>query len=444
MATLNADAKRIGVLPLVASTFFMVSGGAYGLEELVGCGYPIAIATLLLTPVLWSLPTALMVGELASALPKEGGYYAWVRRALGPFWGFQEAWLSLVASIFDMAIYPTLFTLYMGTVFPGLSSGPGALAGGTAIVVACAAWNLRGVATVGVGSIILGIAVLAPFAAFTLFAACKGPNPVGLAWTRPAMGSETEILGGTVIAMWNYMGWDNASTIATDVRHPAHTYPRAVFVTLGLVALTYLVPVCGAAWAGIDPSGWTTGDWVSAGQRVGGRGLAMALVAGGSLCGIGMFNALLLSYSRLPVVLAEDGYLPRWIARRSTPLGTPWASILVCSTLYAACLGLGFRRLVELDILLYGASLLLEFVALVVLRMREPELTRPFKVRGGIPGAAALGIAPAALLGIAAWRCRDETIGPIPSLAVGACLVALGPLVYAARSVRTGRASRVD
>ena len=90
----------------------MVSGGTYGTEDIVhGAGYGKAILILLLTPILWSLPTAFMIGELSSALPFEGGYYAWVRRAMGNFWGFQEAWLSLVASIFDMAIYPTLFVL---------------------------------------------------------------------------------------------------------------------------------------------------------------------------------------------------------------------------------------------------------------------------------------------------------------------------------------------
>ena len=50
-------------------------------------------------PLVWSLQIALLVGELASALPEDGGYYVWVRRALGPFWGFQEAWLSLAASV---------------------------------------------------------------------------------------------------------------------------------------------------------------------------------------------------------------------------------------------------------------------------------------------------------------------------------------------------------
>ena len=79
-----------------------------------GAGYTWACVLLLCCPLLWSLPTALMIGELASAIPAEGGFYVWVRRALGPFWGFQEAWLSLAASIFDMAIYPTLFMLYLG------------------------------------------------------------------------------------------------------------------------------------------------------------------------------------------------------------------------------------------------------------------------------------------------------------------------------------------
>ena len=115
---------RLTLWPLVAATFFMVSGGTYGTEDIVhGAGYGKAILILLLTPILWSLPTAFMIGELSSALPFEGGYYAWVRRAMGNFWGFQEAWLSLVASIFDMAIYPTLFVLYLDRLFPWFAEG---------------------------------------------------------------------------------------------------------------------------------------------------------------------------------------------------------------------------------------------------------------------------------------------------------------------------------
>ena len=116
--------NRLTLWPLVAATFFMVSGGTYGTEDIVhGAGYARAIGILLVTPVVWSLPTTLMIGELASALPEEGGYYAWVRRGLGRFWGFEEAWLSLVASIFDMAIYPTLFLATSPASSPGLPKG---------------------------------------------------------------------------------------------------------------------------------------------------------------------------------------------------------------------------------------------------------------------------------------------------------------------------------
>ena len=115
---------KMRLLPLVGATYFMVAGGPYGLEDIIGdAGYGCALLLLLIIPLIWSLPTSLMVGELASALPEEGGYYCWVRRALGGFWGFQEAWLSLAASVFDMAIYPVIFVTYLGRAAPGLTSG---------------------------------------------------------------------------------------------------------------------------------------------------------------------------------------------------------------------------------------------------------------------------------------------------------------------------------
>ena len=88
----------------------MVSGGTYGTEEIIhGAGYGHGILILLFLPVFWSLPTAFMIGELSSALPQEGGYYAWVRRGLGNFWGFQEAWLSLAAREIQASWKPQKF-----------------------------------------------------------------------------------------------------------------------------------------------------------------------------------------------------------------------------------------------------------------------------------------------------------------------------------------------
>jgi amino acid transporter len=244
-----------------------------------------------------------------------------------------------------------------------------------------------------------------------------------------------------MVAMWNYMGWDNASTIAREVHRPERTYPLAMMITVFLVTLTYLVPVAATAAAGIAPAGWTTGSWVDAGRIVGGRALELAMVGGGIVCGVGMYNALLLSYSRVPLVLAEDGFLPAWLRKTDAKTGTPYASVIVCSFAYAACLGIGFSRLVELDVLLYGASLVLEFVALVVLRMREPELARPFRVPGGLAGAAALGIGPTALLLAALWAGRDEKIGPVPTVAFGVAIALLGPAVYLlGRRMRFGEA----
>ena len=147
----------------------MVSGGTYGTEDIVhGAGYGRAILILLLTPLLWSLPTAFMIGELSSALPFEGGYYAWVRRAMGNFWGFQEAWLSLVASIFDMAIYPTLFVLYLDRLFPWFQEGHRGLYVGIAVVAACALLNIAGVKVVSHTSLWLFFALSAPFLAIVV------------------------------------------------------------------------------------------------------------------------------------------------------------------------------------------------------------------------------------------------------------------------------------
>jgi amino acid transporter len=416
--------RRLTLIPLVAATYFMVSGGPYGLEEIVaGAGYRNALLVLLLTPLVWSLPTTLMVGELAAALPEEGGYYAWVKRALGPFWGFQEAWLSLVASIFDMAIYPTLFTLYLGRLWPALAADHMPIVVGAAMIFACGAWNLRGARAVGWSAVALTVALLLPFAALSL-AAFGRPGAVA-----PSPASPTGLWGGVLVAMWNYMGWDNASTVAGEVERPQRTYPLAMLLAVALVTLTYVLPIAAVAHAGLDPRAWSTGYFVDAGAALGGPWLARAIVVGGVICGIGMFNALVLSYSRVPLVLAEDGWLPRAFARLLST-GAPWVSLLALCVAYTACLGLGFTRLIELDVLLYGLSLLLEFVALVVLRVREPGLVKPFRVPGGTWGAALLGVAPMALTTVALVAGRHEQAGRLPTLALGAILVVVGPLVY--------------
>ena len=407
----------------------MVSGGTYGIEDVVhGAGYGRAILILLLTPILWSLPTAYMLGELASTLPVEGGMYAWVRRAMGDFWGFQEAWLSLVASVFDMAIYPTLFVLYLSRLFPWFGVNNRGIVVGLAVVVVCAAMNIAGIRVVATTSIWLFFLLSAPFVAIVILAPLKYAA-LASAVTTPTT-SHVDIIGGLLIAMWNYMGWDNASTIAAEVKQPQKTYPRAMMGAVVLVSLTYVVPVA-AMWATkLSPTAWETGSWADIAGMLGGPILRVALVLGGMMSAFGMFNALVMSYSRLPLAMAQDGMLPAVFGRVTKRTGAPWVAILVLAVGWALSLGLGFERLVTIDILVYGSSLLLEFIALVVLRIREPNLPRPFKVPGGLFGAVFIGVFPTLLLGFSIFRGDHEEILGMSSLLFGILLILAGFLAY--------------
>jgi amino acid transporter len=420
---------RLTLWPLVAATFFMVSGGTYGTEDIVhGAGYARAILILVLTPILWSLPTAFMIGELSSALPYEGGYYAWVRRAMGNFWGFQEAWLSLVASIFDMAIYPTLFVLYLDRLFPWFAEGHRGVMVGLAVVIVCALLNIAGVKVVSTTSLWLFFALSAPFIAIVVLAPFKFGSLVN-AVTRPTT-STVDILGGLLICMWNYMGWDNASTIATEVERPQRTYPRAMLAAVLIVGLSYVIPVAAMWMTGLSPTAWETGFWADIAGLMGGPLLRIGLALGGMMSGFGMFNALVMSYSRLPLAMAQDGMLPKIFGKLHPRTRAPWIAIAACAIGWALCLGLGFERLVTIDILLYGTSLGLEFVALVVLRLREPELPRPFRVPGGMFGAIAVGIPPVLLLGFDLVRSQSEQVLGMSSLAFGIVLIGAGVVAY--------------
>ncbi|MBI1958300.1 MAG: amino acid permease, partial [Candidatus Rokubacteria bacterium] len=102
---------------------FNVSGGPYGIENAVASFGPgLALLLLMETPLVWSLPVSLAMSEMAGALPAEGGYVTWVRRAFGPFWGFQVGWWSWLNSFVDVAVYPALFADYLRFWWPGMSA----------------------------------------------------------------------------------------------------------------------------------------------------------------------------------------------------------------------------------------------------------------------------------------------------------------------------------
>src|SRR5271167_3629423 len=281
--------RKMRILPLIAATFFMVSGGPYAIEDILGgAGYSKAIIILLALPLLWCLPTALMIGELASAIPAYGGFYIWVRRALGPFWGYQEGWLSLSASIFDMAIYPAIFVLYLGKFNPALTTDWRSYVWSLAVVVLCCAWNLRGAPAVGDDSVWLSAVLLAPFVIFVVLGIWHGlAKHPAVQWGGQA--SESALSTAILVALWNYMGWDNASTVAQEVENPQRNYPRAMILCSLLVAVTYVLPLLAMALTGLSVDSFSTGDWMTAARAIGGPLLGIAVVIGGMITGVGMF-----------------------------------------------------------------------------------------------------------------------------------------------------------
>jgi amino acid transporter len=420
---------KLGLLSLAAATYFMVSGGPYGLEELIqDSGYKLALLAIAVTPLIWALPTGLMVGELSAAMPDEGGFYVWVRRAMGPFWGFQEAWLSLTASIFDMAIYPSLFVDYFGQLFPAAVAGHRGIVIAGGVVLLGILWNLFGAKAVGEGSIVTGVLLLVPFALLTVVALFHHVTPVS------ARALKGDLLTGLLVAMWNYMGWDNAATVANEVENPQKTYPRVMLLALGAIFLSYVIPVA-AVWSTHLPQEiWNNGSWAAIASRIVGPWLGVMLVATAMVAEFGSFNSLVMSYCHLPVAMAEDGHLPAIFARKLKS-GAPWFSIIVLGIAWGLSLGLQFDRLIMLDILLYGASLVLEFLALIVLRVREPNMPRPFRIPGGLFGAVLVSIGPIALLAFALIRNRSEHLelgkwGSISTLSLGGMLMALGVIYY--------------
>ncbi len=229
MAKSVAKMGKMRLLPLIAATYFMVSGGPYGLEDIIGkAGYGRALLLLLLVPLFWSLPTALMVGELASAMP--------VRRVastagFGGRWGrsggFRRRGSRLTASVFDMAIYPTTFVLYLTHIAPALTAGHRGLLLKLGIVGISAVWNLRGAVSVGIGSQRMMAISLSPFVVLIAISIWQGLRH-GVAVAAGGAPAELDLGGAVMVAMWNYMGWDNASTIAQEVENPQRTYPRAM------------------------------------------------------------------------------------------------------------------------------------------------------------------------------------------------------------------------
>ena len=395
---------------LTAVIFFSVSGGPYGLEPLINLVGPRnALVLVLITPVLWSVPVILMVLELNGMMPRNGGYYQWVKAGLGPMWGFFEGWWTWLYMFVDLAIYPVLFVEYLSFFIPEVSGFRYGIC--LAIVWICAGLNLLGILPVGRSSVAFGSAVMAPFVLLFVASFRNGitVHPAGMMAGHgspaiPAAGM------GLVIVMWNYLGWDNSSTFAGEVDRPARSYLISISWAFGLILATYALSVLAAMQTGMDPAVLEKEGFPSLGLQTGGEFLAGLLAAGGMASALGLFVSNLLSVSRLPKAMSDDGFLPSLLRRVDSRRGTPFMSIIACSAVVSGMILWHFEDLLIIDVVLYGSALFLEFFALVRLRRLQPAMERPFRIPLPPGGLVAMTFLPALcfLAGIAALAANEN------------------------------------
>jgi len=454
-----STAARVGCVGLTSVLFFTVSGGPYGLEPIVASVNPgWAMVLVAIVPIVWGAPIALMVAELSTMLPDEGGYYVWVKHALGPFWAVQEGWWSICSIAFDTALYPVLFVDYLSYFMPALAldaDGHATLAVyairwlvAIAVIATAFLVNVRGARSVGDSAAISLIWLLVPIALFVV-AVLSRSGAAATAWARIAGGlrgsGNPQLLAvGFATVLWNYSGWDNVGTFAEEVEHPQRNYPLALAISSQLIVVVYLLPLVAGIAVTADPAAWEeSAGWPTIARLAGGP-LLGGLIAGAALISAwSLFSSQLLSVSRIPYVMARDGWLPSRLARLS-PRMIPVDALVAACVISAVLAAFTFENLIVLDVLLYAASLVLEFLALLALRRKSPDAVRPFRIPGGWPVLVAIVAAPT-LCGVAILVAMVEAAASSPGrLVVAAIAIFSGVGLYLARAASAARDRSVD
>ncbi|MGZ3814870.1 MAG: APC family permease, partial [Mucilaginibacter sp.] len=358
-----------------------------------------ALLLLMITPLLWDLPAIFTVLELNSMMPVEGGYYKWVKHALGSRWGFYEGWWTWLYTFVDLAIYPVLFVTYAAYFFPELAGYkiPVCLF----IIWSSAGLNILGIVPVGKVSLFLSVAVLIPF--FVLFFVFFSHHTAPIAIPSPSLkGIAFPSLGMALYTvMWNCLGWDNITTYAEEVEKPIKSYLYSVVIAFALVLVVYFLTILVVQQSHMDFAALAEKGFPAFGEMIGGRWLGTMIAAGGMASTVGIYAAVLLSVSRVPKVMSDDGLLPEGLNKLHPKFNTPYVSIIICSLVVSLMVLWTFADLLIIDVTVYGAGLFLEYIALITLRIKEPFNVRPFKIPFNITGLCIMIALPLIVYGVA-------------------------------------------
>jgi amino acid transporter len=419
--------RRAGLFSLFFIMYAYTTGGPYGLEGSVTTSGPgLTLLYILVLPFFWAIPMALVAAELTTAMPVEGGFYRWVRAAFGDFWGFLAGWWNWTSSFLLMSSYAVLVADYANFYIPELTGWRHYLV--ALAVTALVAWvNVRGIRMVGAVSFVLTVLVLVPVVAMCAVALPQWRHNPFLPWAAPGR-SMLQVMGvGLALVLWGYSGYEQTSSCAEEVSNPQRNFPIALFLTVPVAVATYILPTLLALAALGNWQEWNTRYYLDAARAIGGPAIGVAVFVSAAVCNLSLLNATTLTGTRMPFALADDGYLPRQLARVHPSYGTPAVAIVVSAVLCAVFAVQKLAEIISVYIWLRIAVTVLTVLACWRLRHTRPDLPRTFRIPGGAAGLACAVGAPI-VMSVAALAGSDPFAlrwGPV-ALAIG---LAAYPLV---------------
>jgi len=418
-------ARTVGFLPSLAIFYGYTAGGPFGYEEIFSQSGPgMALLFLTFVPFFWSIPMSFASAELNSILPVQGGFYRWSRAAFGDFWGFQCGWWNWVGTFLLNSLYGVLVMDYLVGYLPNMG-GNAKWAGACAVLAVFVYLNIRGIQVSGWISTGMLVAVLLPVAWLcvrSLFVLQHSP----LAPFTPPGQRLGSVFGlGLALAMWNYAGYEQLSSVTGEMENPQKTFPRVLLWNTPMNILTYTLPAALAlAVLGNWPE-WKTGFMVEASRRIGGATLGLAMLFASIVATASLCNSTILYTTRIPAAMAQDGYLPGWLGKLHPKFGTPARAIAFC--LVVGCLLARFRVVDLVNIYIWAriATSLLTLLAVWGLRRKMPDAPRTFRVPGGGIGLLCSILFPAILCGVKIYYSEPLVWHWAPFL------LATGPAAYA-------------
>jgi amino acid transporter len=420
----SATVSKAGLLSFVFVMYSYTTAGPFGLEDQVTTSGPgMTLIYHLVLPFFWCIPISLVAAELTTAMPVQGGFYRWTRAAFGDFWGFLAGWWNWCASFLLGSSYAVLFTDYVGFFFPRITGWKHYVVAVSMIGVISYV-NVRGIKTVGKVATLLETLIFLPVAAMCVMSVRMWHHNPFVPLVPPHK-PVFQVFGlGLALGLWLYSGYEQLSTVAQEVEEPQKNYPRALAWVVPLSMATYFVPTACALAALGNWQDWHTRYFSDAAQLIGGPWLGFAMTLAAAITFISILNSTVLSSTRMPFAMAEDGYLSSFLTRQHPRFGTPWLAILISAAIYSLLAWNSLTQLISVYIWLRIATSVMTVLSAWQLRRKRPDLERAFRIPWGRKGLGYAVLAPLIMSGVA--LIASDRFG----LKYGPLLLLLGPVAY--------------